>query len=153
MMPSITPRLRIGSLSALLRRNWSRGYRYFISGFAGFLFFEAVLFTGLRLLTTGSILFIDVGAAVSGTLVAFLLNEYWTFGKRVSEKAAGKSLVKRIVAFQGVNAAGNAIIIGIQILLLAYLALEPIIGTLVASVVATPVDYYLSSVIVWKVGI
>ncbi|MCL4318010.1 MAG: GtrA family protein, partial [Candidatus Thermoplasmatota archaeon] len=153
VMSSITPHLRIGSISALLRRNWSRGYRYSISGFAGFLFFEAVLFTGLRLLATGSILFIDIAAAVSSTFVAFLLNEYWTFGNRVSAGAAGKSLVKRIVAFQGVNAAGNAIIISIQILLLAYLALEPLIGTLVASVVATPVDYYLSSVIVWKVGI
>ncbi|MBX8644758.1 MAG: GtrA family protein, partial [Thermoplasmata archaeon] len=141
------------SISDLLRRNWSRGYRYSISGFAGFLFFEAILFTGLRLLTTGSILFIDIGAAVSGTFVAFLLNEYWTFGKRVSSDAAGKLLVKRIVAFQGVNAAGNAIIIGIQILLLSYLALEPLIGTLIASVAATPVDYYLSSVFVWKVGI
>jgi len=152
-MSTITPLFRFTDITGMLKRNLQRGFRYSVSGVVGFLFFETTLYLGLHMLTVRNIVYIDLAAALLSTSVTFLLNEYWTFCSAVKANGAAGSPFKRLLVFQGVNAAGNVIIIGLQLLLLKYIALEPIAGTLVASIVATPFDYYLSSVIVWKVGI
>jgi putative flippase GtrA len=139
-----------------------RAARFGIAALVGFAIFEALVVAGLyafygrpdvpsSVSTSPSLLTLDVVALVVGVSVSFALNERITVRGGVNEnnKKVG-SVLMRLLRFQGVSALGNAVVIGVQLLLLALLGLTPAIGSIAGAIVGYPVSYFISMRVVWK---
>lgn len=139
-----------------------RAAEFGIAGAIGFLVAEGIIVAGLYAIygeasVPGSIssspilLALDIFALVTGVTVGFFVNERTTVRKIAGQEGKGeKDVLVRLARFQGVYALGNAITIGVQLGLLAWLALSPAVGNLIGAVVAFPVSYFFSMKVVWK---
>lgn len=133
-----------------------------IAGAIGFLVAEGIIVAGLYAIygeasvpgsdsLSPSLLALDVFAFVVGVTVGFFVNERTTVRKVADqEKKGSRKRLVRLAKFQGVYALGNAITIGVQLALLAWVALSPAIGNIVGAVVAFPVSYFVSMRVVWR---
>lgn len=134
-----------------------------VAGVIGFLVAEGIIVLGLYLskgdvevpsafASSPTLLVIDVLAFAVGVTVGFFVNERTTVRREVvrEERGVGRTLV-RLAKFQGVYLLGNAITIGMQLALLAAVALSPVLGVMVGAVVAYPVSYFISMRFVWGV--
>jgi putative flippase GtrA len=65
-------------------------------------------------------------------------------------KGEDVSRFKRFLKFQAVSGVGNAGIIAVQLVLLATLAVSPLLGTVIGAVVTYPIVYFISIKYVWK---
>ncbi|MEM3676141.1 MAG: GtrA family protein, partial [Thermoplasmataceae archaeon] len=94
----------------------------------------------------------DVVAFVSGVALEFFLNEHWT--TRNIGFHGGNSIGKlvRLFKFELLNAFGNALVIFVQFMLLVWLAIHPLIGNIIGSGLAFPLNYYLQMRSVWRVN-
>jgi len=132
------------------------------SSASGFLVAEAVIVMGLfaifgKLELTGdmssspSLVGLDVFALVVGVAASFALNERTTVRDVKGRTSGVLGVVGRLGRFEGVSAVGNAVIIAVQLALLAAFGLSPAIGSIVGALVGFPVSYFMSMRIVWKV--
>ena len=129
----------------------------------GFLFNEMILVVGIlavyRMFTVPSfasssliILGLDAVALGTGDTVAFLINERVTVRGRTDEEGRGEqSWRARFVEYQLAALMGNFMIAGVQLTLLATVALSPILGAVVGALVSYPVTYAVSMRLVWRV--
>ena len=127
----------------------------------GFGVTEAVLTVGLLLFygklgvphasfSSLGLLSLDVLSLVVGVSASFVVNERITVNvPKVSAKGAG-SRFGRFLKFQAVSGVGNTGIIVVQLLLLATLAISPLLGTIIGAVVTYPIVYFISIKYVWK---
>jgi putative flippase GtrA len=128
----------------------------------GFLLAEGLLTLGVLLLygklsapgdaySSPKFLAFDIAALASGVALSFFLNERLTVRAQQAHKNGGSSsLLVRLLKFEGVNAMGNATILGVQFALLAALSITPVIGNVVGAIVSYPVTYLISMHFVWK---
>jgi GtrA-like protein len=135
--------------------------KFAIASGTGFLVSEALLALGLLGLygklsapkdaySSPTFLVLDIGVLAFGVFVAFILNERFTVQVHQTRKN-GKSRGRpaRLLKFEGVNAMGNAVSIGVQFVLLAMLSVEPVVGSVVGAIVSYPVTYLISMRFVW----
>jgi putative flippase GtrA len=133
-----------------------------IAGIIGFLALEAILVAGLYAVygdvnlpsdfaSSPALVALDVFASVIGVVVGFFVNERTTVRNVARARKGRRDTLLRLAKFEGVYALGSAITIGVQLSLLAWLALSPAIGNVVGAVVAYPVSYFISMRVVWKV--
>jgi putative flippase GtrA len=125
----------------------------------GFLIAEAILILGVFVLyhtiavpgisSSPTILGLDALALGSGSTLAFLINERVTVTKYDSRTSASWSV--RWMKYQLAKLLGNIIIVLVQIVLLAAIALSPIFGSIVGAIVSYPVTYAVSMRFVWRV--
>ena len=127
----------------------------------GFGVTEAVLTIGLLLFygklgvphasfSSLGLLSLDVLSLVVGVTASFVVNERITVNvPKAPAKGAG-SRFERFLKFQAVSGVGNTGIIVVQLLLLATLAVSPLLGTIIGAVVTYPVVYFISINYVWK---
>ncbi len=139
-----------------------RAAEFGIAGAVGFLVAEGITVAGLYAIYGGAevpggvygspaLLALDVVAFVVGVTVGFVVNERTTVRRTVEGERGGvRRALVRLAKFQGVYAVGNAITIGVQLILLAELALSPAVGNIVGAVAAFPVSYLISMRVVWK---
>ena len=131
-----------------------------LAGIAGFSVLEGILVAGLYALygttaipsdfaSSPSLLALDVTASAIGVVVGFFVNENTTVRKMNFRKGRGGTLV-RLLKYEGVYAFGSAITIGVQLALLAALALSPALGNIIGAIVAYPVSYLISMRVVWR---
>ena len=133
-----------------------------ISATAGFVVAEALIIMGLYatfgrleipgdLSSSSALLGLDVLALAIGVVVSFALNERTTVKdvKTNGDGVTGSTLV-RLVRFEGVSAFGNAVVILVQLALLAVFGLTPAVGSAVGAVVGFPVSYLISMRVVWR---
>jgi putative flippase GtrA len=139
-----------------------RAAEFGIAGIVGFLVAEAIIVGGLYaiygdanvpsgIFSSPTLLALDVVAFAVGVTVGFFVNERTTARAATNrEKGAAGTLI-RLAKFQGVYVVGNAITIGVQLALLAALALSPAFGNIIGAIVAYPVSYFISMRVVWTV--
>jgi putative flippase GtrA len=131
-----------------------------MAGIVGFLVLEAILVTGLYVLygspdlpsdlaSSPGLVALDVFASVVGVVVGFFVNELTTV-RSVARRKGWKDTLVRLGKFEGVYAIGSAITIGVQLALLAWLALSPAVGNIVGAILAYPVSYAISMRFVWR---
>jgi putative flippase GtrA len=136
--------------------------KFGIASVAGFLMAELLLTLGVLLLfgklsppsdaySSPTFLALDVAVLAFGVFVAFLINERFTVKvELVRDNEASKSRAGRLLKFEGVNAVGNAAVIGVQFALFAALSIAPAIGNVAGSIVASPITYLISMRVVWN---
>jgi putative flippase GtrA len=136
--------------------------KFGIASVAGFLMAELLLTLGVLLLfgklsppsdaySSPTFLALDVAVLAFGVFVAFLINERFTVKvELVRDNEASKSQAARLLKFEGVNAVGNAAVIGVQFALFAALSIAPVIGNVAGSIVAYPITYLISMRVVWN---
>jgi putative flippase GtrA len=136
--------------------------KFGIAAGTGFLLAEGILTLGVFLLygrlaapskasSSPAFLAFDVAALALGVALSFFLNERFTVQyHRTRAKEDSHGLPIRLLKFEGVNALGNAAILGVQFALLAALAITPVVGNVVGAIVAYPITYLMSMHFVWK---
>ena len=139
-----------------------RAIQFGIAGVIGFLVLEGVLILGLSAIygklnlpsnsySSPPLLGLDIFAALVGVTVGFFVNERTTArGIPIAEVKGRRSMAFRLAKFQGVYVVGNAITIGVQLVLLATLSVSPALGNVIGAVVAYPPSYLISMRVVWK---
>jgi putative flippase GtrA len=139
----------------------AKSFRFAIAGMLGFAVTEVVLATGLLVFygkigiphasfASPELLGLDVISLVVGVSASFFINERITV--RVSKDGRNKeaNMRRRFLKFQAVSGIGNAGIVVVQIVLLATLAISPLLGTIIGAIVTYPLVYYISIHYVWK---
>jgi putative flippase GtrA len=142
-----------------------RAAKFGVAGAIGFLVAEGFIIAGLYALygktsipseiyASPALLGLNIVAFAVGVTVGFFVNEQITVRDvRPRSSNSLKSLLIRLLKFQGVYALGNAVTIGVQLLLLRSFSLNPALGNIAGAVVAFPVSYFFSMKIVWRLGI
>jgi putative flippase GtrA len=153
-----------------LIREWIRRLRFRSTGLfkigtfgvssgIGFLIAETILTLGV-LFIFGSIkvktavyaspvlLVLDIFSLCVGVTVSFFINQ--TSFKWAELIDSSLALYTRLLKFQLVSWGGNALIIGVQLLLLREFSIPPTIGNIIGATVAFPLAYLLSMRYVWK---
>ncbi len=148
--------------STTIRRIFRVAAFGFSSGF-GFLVAETVIVVGLYVIfgklelpgemsSSASLLGLDVFALVFGVTVSFVLNERTTVRDVRGRNGGGaRAMLGRLGRFQGVSALGNAVVILVQLALLAEVGLTPALGSVVGALAGFPLSYLMSMRVVWKV--
>jgi putative flippase GtrA len=136
--------------------------KFGIASVTGFLVAELLLTLGVQLLfgklsppsdaySSPPFLALDVGVLAFGVFVAFLINERFTVKARPGgHNGVSSSRAARLLKFEGVNAMGNATVLGVQFALFAALSVAPVVGSVAGSIVAYPITYLISMRVVWK---
>jgi putative flippase GtrA len=136
--------------------------KFGIASVTGFLVAELLLTLGVLLLfgklsppsdAYSSLMFLalDVGVLAFGVFVAFLINERFTVKVQSGrQNGAPTSWAARLLKFEGVNAMGNAAVIGVQFALFAALSIAPVVGNVAGSILSFPITYLISMRVVWK---
>ena len=147
--------IRIGSFYTGLFKILTFG----ISSGIGFLVAEGILVVG-TFFTFGSIkvkiplspspalLAIDIFALSVGVTVSFFINQ--TSFKWAELIDPAHALIRRFMKFQLVSWGGNALIIGVQLLLWREFSLSPTIGNILGALATFPLAYLVSMRYVWK---
>ena len=138
-------------VAELIRKNLFRSIKYSLSGYLGFFALEIVTFLGLRLVGYSRIVEIDAVAFFTGVSLEFLVNEYWTTRNEGLHEGSVRGIFLRLGKFQVLNLLGNIIAISIQLALLRYLGVYPLIGNIVGSAIAFPFNYVIQMKSVWGI--
>jgi putative flippase GtrA len=132
-----------------------------VSSGIGFLVAEIILTLGVLLIfgsihlkttaslyTSPALLVLDVFSLCVGVTVSFFINQ--TSFKWAELIDSSLAFYTRLLKFQLVSWGGNALIIGVQLLLLREFSIAPTIGNIVGAMIAFPLAYLLSMRYVWK---
>ena len=131
------------TIQTLLRR-FARPLRFGVVGLSGIVVNSAILWTLVRELHL-AVLLGSVLATEAAILSNFLLNDRWTF-RGVSER----SLMQRLLRFNGVALSGMAITAGILTALASYTHLHLLIANVLAVGAATGWNYVVNSRWTWR---
>lgn len=142
---------REGLTWSFVKRNLIRGLKFVVAGGTGFFIAEILIFLGLVLLGKQYLLGINIFAAIVSVAGGFLINEYWTSRNEGDHNGNFMGLFIRLMKFEMVYALGNAISISVQLFLFYRFGIYPVIGNIAGAIVALPVNYFVSMVVVWKI--
>lgn len=141
------------SFRQFVENNFTRFLKFLTVGGTSFLFSEFILFMGRVAFYVPNLLAVEITAMVLSVSLGYFLNEIWTSrGKGWHGKGAFGFLM-RLLVYQCIYAAGNALSISIQLYLFYYHGLSILIGNILGAVVATPVNYLLTLTLVWRINI
>jgi putative flippase GtrA len=94
------------------------------------------------------LLALDIFALCAGVTVSFFINQ--TSFKWAELIDPAHALFSRLLRFQLVSWGGNALIIGVQLLLLREFSISPSVGNIIGALVTFPLAYLFSMRYVWK---
>lgn len=134
-----------------IKRNVVRGFKFALAGGTGFFIAESLIFLGLVLVGDTYLIEINVVAAILSVAGGFFINEYWTSRNEGEHGGRMSGLVFRLFKFELVYALGNAISIAVQLFLFYEFSIYPLIGNIAGALVALPVNYFVSMVVVWRI--
>ena len=135
----------------LIRRNLFRAIKYSLAGDVGFLSLEALTYIFVTEFGYRYILPIDAASFFLAVAAEFLINEYWTTRKVGYHEGYRVGLIIRLGKYEVLNLVGNAIAIAIQVSLLHFFNLNPLLGNIIGSGVAFPFNYLIHLRIVWSI--
>ncbi len=136
---------------SFVKRNIVRGFKFTVAGGAGFFIAEALLFIGLFLVGETYLLEINIFAAILSIAGGFFINEFWTSKNEGNHGGNITGLLFRLLKFEMVYGVGNIISIAVQLFLFYHFAVYPLLGNIAGAVVALPVNYFVSMVVVWRI--
>ncbi|MHB8567868.1 MAG: GtrA family protein [Nitrososphaerales archaeon] len=133
-----------------------RAAKFGIAGAVGFLVAEVILTAGIFAVyhnlnvnsaaySSPTLLGLNVLAFGVGVTVSFFINE------RITVRVKSAETIIRLLKFQLVYVAGNAVTIGVQLFLLKAFSLTPSLGNIMGAIIAFPLSYFISMRYVWKV--
>jgi putative flippase GtrA len=131
----------------------------------GFLIAEVILTIGVLVLfgtvnvktavyASPGLLELNILALSVGVTVSFFVNQSSTVKNRASPHDNSdhlKDLIVGLLKFQLVSSVGNALIIGVQLLLLREFSISPSIGNIIGALISFPFSYFVSMRYVWKI--
>jgi putative flippase GtrA len=135
----------------LTKRSIRRAFFFSVTGGLGFLAAEAIIYIGVRLAGLSFIVPINLAAAITSVSIGFFLNEHLTVRSEGDHAGGTKGVLYRLLKFQLIFALGNAISISVQLWLLHWFGIIPVVGNIVGAVAAFPVNYSVSMLYVWKI--
>lgn len=135
----------------LIRNNLLRSVKYSISGFVGFLTLELLTLIGLDSIGSEYLIIIDLYSFFFAILVEFLLNEHWTTRREGDHRGGRTGFFYRLMRFELLNVLGNLVTFSVEFGLFRFFNLSPLIGNLIGSGLAFPVNYYLQMKNVWGI--
>lgn len=157
---------RIRRLSSRYRGLFRAGMFGIASGI-GFLLAEVILTIGVLVLfgtldvktavyASPRLLELNILALGIGVTVSFFINQVYTVRDRDRDRPLGNStrptdIIVRLLKFQLVSSAGNALIICVQLLLLREFSISPSIGNIIGALISFPFSYFISMRYVWKI--
>ena len=136
--------------------------KFAVASAVGFLIAEAILILGViefyhttevpsLSYSSPALLGLDALALGIGVTAAFVINERVTVKGHRWEGAGAASWLVRLFKYQLSSLLGNVLIVGVQLALLATVALSPVLGSVVGAVVSYPVTYAVSMRFVWRI--
>ncbi len=138
-------------VTLFIEKNLVRMIKYSASGFVGFLSLEILTLLGITLLGYPHIVEVDIMAFSLAVAIEFLFQEYWTTRRVGEHRGRLYGLFLRLLKFELLNVVGNIIAIVMQLLLLRFFGLYPLIGNFVGSLIAFPFNYYIQMRAIWKI--
>ena len=135
----------------LIRNNLLRSFKYSISGFVGFLTLELLTFISLASIGSEYLVIIDLYSFFLAILVEFLINEHWTTRSEGDHRGGRRGFFYRLMRFELLNVFGNLVTFSVEFGLFRFFNLSPLIGNLIGSGLAFPVNYYLQMKNVWSI--
>lgn len=135
----------------IVKGNLWRSVKYSLSGFLGFLVLEALTFAGLLTIGSKYLILIDFYSFFFAILVEFFVNEHWTTRREGDHLGGKKGLAVRLLRFEVLNVIGNLITFSVEFALFSFFGLNPLIGNLIGSWIAFPVNYYMQMKNVWRI--
>lgn len=136
----------------IIKNNLFRSIKYSISGFAGFITLEILTFIGIEFIGVSWIFLIDAYSFFTAVLVEFIINEHWTTRNEGRHEGGFNGFIIRLFTFELLNLLGNIVTLSVQYALLFFFGLSPLIGNLIGSGLAFPVNYYLQMKNVWGIN-
>lgn len=136
----------------VIEKNLHRSIKFSISGWVGFGFVELFTYVLFHLLSVGNLASVT-SAFLIGVAVEYIINEYWTAREAKIHDRNALGIIKRLFKFEIINLGGTAVSIGVQYILFFFLGLEPLIGNLVGSGLAFPLNYYLQMKITFGIDV
>ena len=158
------PSLQISRTSFISQLTKLKPLRFAIAGGASFCVAELILAIGVLSMTGGSIqmksgaysspalIVLNIIVAILSVATGFFINERITVHNQGEQVKRGPvNIGTRLFKFELVYALGNVISIVVQLLLLHYFSISPVIGNVGGAIAAYPVNYMVSMMLVWKV--
>lgn len=136
----------------IIDKNLHRSIKFSVSGWIGFGFVELFTYVFFHLLSLENLV-ADSAAFIIGVAIEYIINEFWTTRDAGIHTGSTFGVMKRLFKFEILNLAGTGIAIGVQFVLFVFLHLEPLIGNLVGSGIAFPINYYLQMKITWGIEV
>lgn len=136
----------------LIEKNLRRSIKFSISGWVGFGFVELFTFIFFHLLGLGNLVSVTSSFLI-GVAIEYVINEFWTTKGAEIHNRSFKPLLGRLLKFEVINLGGTAFAIGVQYGFFVFLNLEPLIGNLIGSGIAFPINYYLQMKITWGIEV
>lgn len=136
----------------LIEKNLRRSIKFSISGWIGFGFVELFTYIFFHILGLGNLLSVS-SAFLIGVAVEYFINEFWTTTEAGIHGGNAFGILKRLFKFEIINLGGTSMSIGVQYFLFLFFGLEPLIGNLIGSGLAFPVNYYLQMKITWGIQV
>lgn len=137
---------------ALIEKNLHRPIMYSMAGFVGFLLVELFTFIFFHYLSLPNLIAVPPSFLIA-VAIEFLIDEFWTTRRAGIHSGSIMGVVRRLLKFEFVNLAGTSIAIFIQYLLYAFFGLTPLIGNIIGSGFAFPVNYYVQMRATWKISV
>lgn len=141
------------TMQNFLKNNTQRFMKFLVVGGGSFLFSEFILFVTRNVFFVPNLLFVEALAMVLSVSLGYFLNEIWTSrGKGWHGKGIYGILV-RLMIYQVIYLAGNAVSISIQLYLYYYHGISVLLGNILGAAVATPLNYLMTMTLVWRIRI
>lgn len=139
------------SVLEFAKRNIVRGFKFTVAGGTGFFIAEGLIAAGILVAGLPYLLEINIVAAVLSIAGGFFINEYWTSRNEGDHSGNIMGVLVRLFKFEIVYAMGNALSIAVQLYLFHNFNIYPLIGNIAGAVVALPVNYFVSMLVVWRI--
>ena len=139
-----------GVVKGVIEQNLHRSIKYAISGFIGFLMVEFITYVLFHLAGLTNLLAVTP-AFLAGVAVEFSMDEFWTTRNQGVHTAGPSAFLYRMGKFEVLNLAGTTLAILIQYILFVLFSLSPLLGNIVGSGFAFPINYYIQMRSTWKI--
>lgn len=141
-----------GAIKGVVEQNLHRSMKYAVSGFIGFLMVEFLTYVLFHLAEFPNLAAV-IPAFIVGVAVEFSMDEFWTTRNQGVHTAGASAFMYRMGKFQLLNLAGTSLAILLQYLLFIMFTLTPLLGNIVGSAFAFPLNYYIQMRSTWRIRV
>ena len=139
-------------IKEFIDKNLHRSLKFSISGFMGFLLVEFFTFFFFHYLGLRNLVAVPPSFLI-GVAFEFLANEYWTTRNEGHHGGNISGLLTRLSKYELMNLAGTLIAVLIQYIIYMAFGITPLIGNIVGSAVAFPINYYVQMKVTWRINV
>lgn len=136
----------------IIDKNLHRSLKFSVSGFLGFLLVEFFTFFFFHYLGLRNLVAVPPSFLI-GVAFEFVANEYWTTKNEGHHGGNLPGLLIRLSKYELMNLGGTFIAVLIQYIIYMAFGITPLIGNIVGSAFAFPINYYVQMKVTWKIRV